>query len=75
MSVENLYSNWCNACWKAELLRGLLFLQTVGESLLFALESGLGELFTPEAREAWTQLYAVVVGAMSRGWNREQQSE
>ncbi|XP_077319738.1 neuroglobin [Lithobates pipiens] len=49
--------------------------KTVGESLLFALESGLGELFTPETREAWTLLYAVVVGAMSRGWNREQQSE
>lgn len=49
--------------------------KTVGESLLFALETGLGELFTPETREAWTQLYAVVVGAMSRGWYREQQSE
>ncbi|XP_018430993.1 PREDICTED: neuroglobin [Nanorana parkeri] len=44
--------------------------KTVGESLLFALESGLGELFTAESRAAWSRLYGVVVGAMSRGWCR-----
>ncbi|KAM9294182.1 neuroglobin [Gastrophryne carolinensis] len=49
--------------------------QTVGESLIFALESGLGELFTPEARAAWIGLYAIVVNSMSRGWSREPQGE
>ncbi|KAM4661870.1 neuroglobin [Discoglossus pictus] len=41
---------------------------TVGESLLYALQIGLGEAFTPETRAAWTQLYASVVRTMSRGW-------
>ncbi|XP_063295740.1 neuroglobin isoform X2 [Pelobates fuscus] len=45
--------------------------KTVGESLLFALESGLGDAFTPDARDAWSQLYATVVRRMSRGWCRD----
>ncbi|KAM8921058.1 neuroglobin [Pelodytes ibericus] len=45
--------------------------KTVGESLLFALEAGLGDTFTVEAREAWSQLYATVVRSMSRGWRRD----
>ncbi|XP_068108295.1 neuroglobin [Hyperolius riggenbachi] len=49
--------------------------KTVGESLLFALETGLGELFTEEAREAWSLLYATVVSAMSCGWYREPQGD
>ncbi|XP_069805806.1 neuroglobin [Dendropsophus ebraccatus] len=46
---------------------------TVGESLLFALESGLGDMFTSDTRQAWSQLYAIVVGAMSQGWEAEPQ--
>ncbi|KAM4690846.1 neuroglobin [Rhinophrynus dorsalis] len=46
---------------------------TVGESLLFTLESGLGEAFTVDTREAWSQLYSCVVRSMSRGWHREAQ--
>ncbi|CAH2328481.1 neuroglobin [Pelobates cultripes] len=45
--------------------------KTVGESLLFALESGLGDAFTPDARDAWSQLYSSVVRRMSRGWCRD----
>ncbi|XP_075050718.1 neuroglobin-like [Mixophyes fleayi] len=47
--------------------------KTVGESLLFALESGLGEMFTSDTREAWSQLYSIVVSVMSWGWCREPQ--
>ncbi|XP_053553346.1 neuroglobin isoform X1 [Bombina bombina] len=43
---------------------------TVGESLLFALQTGLGDAFIPETKAAWTQLYARVVKTMSRGWQR-----
>ncbi|XP_044129410.1 neuroglobin [Bufo gargarizans] len=43
----------------------------VGEALLYALESGLGATFTSDARAAWSQLYAIVVSAMSRGWWRD----
>ncbi|XP_063803489.1 neuroglobin [Pseudophryne corroboree] len=46
---------------------------TVGVSLLFALETGLGEIFTSDTHEAWSQLYSAVVGAMSRGWCRDPQ--
>uniref|UniRef100_A0A8C5QIJ3 Nitrite reductase n=1 Tax=Leptobrachium leishanense TaxID=445787 RepID=A0A8C5QIJ3_9ANUR len=45
--------------------------KTVGESLLYALELGLGDAFTPDTREAWSQLYATVVRSMSRGWRRD----
>ncbi|XP_056410875.1 neuroglobin [Hyla sarda] len=45
--------------------------KTVGESLLYALESGLGDVFTSDTREAWSRLYAVVVSAMSQGWGAE----
>ncbi|KAJ1104732.1 hypothetical protein NDU88_002141 [Pleurodeles waltl] len=41
---------------------------TVGESLLYALEKGLGENFTPDTRASWARLYAMVVDVMSRGW-------
>ncbi|XP_073443541.1 neuroglobin [Dendrobates tinctorius] len=44
---------------------------TVGESLLFALESGLGDIFTSDTRDAWSGLYAIVSSAMSRGWRRD----
>lgn len=37
---------------------------TVGEALLWTLEQGLGDAFTPETREAWTQAYELVAGQM-----------
>lgn len=39
----------------------------VGESLLKALDLGLGPAFTPEAREAWTILYTNIAKAMVLG--------
>ncbi|XP_069494111.1 neuroglobin [Ambystoma mexicanum] len=48
---------------------------TVGESLIYALEKGLGEAFTSETRVAWTRLYAVVVNVMSRGWQLDKNGE
>lgn len=38
---------------------------TVGEALLWTLEQGLGEAFTPEVREAWSAAYAVLASVMS----------
>ena len=38
--------------------------QTVGAALLWTLEQGLGERYTPEVAAAWTALYAVVAGTM-----------
>jgi nitric oxide dioxygenase len=37
---------------------------TVGEALLWTLEQGLGEHFTPAVREAWTEAYGLLAGAM-----------
>ena len=37
---------------------------TVGEALLWTLEQGLGEAFTPEVKEAWTRVYALLSGVM-----------
>ncbi len=37
---------------------------TVGEALLWTLEKGLGEAFTPEAKEAWTDMYTAVAETM-----------
>lgn len=36
----------------------------VGDTLLWTLEQGLGEAFTPAVREAWTEAYATLSGAM-----------
>lgn len=36
----------------------------VGEALLWTLEKGLGAAFTPDAKMAWTQLYAAVANTM-----------
>ncbi|XP_075699624.1 neuroglobin [Rhinoderma darwinii] len=48
---------------------------TVGESLLYALESGLEDTFTSNTRDAWSRLYGIVVSAMSRGWLRDPQGQ
>ena len=42
---------------------------TVGEALLSTLSAGLGELFTPAAREAWASLYGFVATTMQRAAN------
>ncbi|HLH12584.1 MAG TPA: globin family protein [Methylovirgula sp.] len=36
----------------------------VGEALIFTLEKGLGDEFTPETREAWIAAYGLLSGAM-----------
>lgn len=39
----------------------------VGASLLWTLEQGLGDGFTPEVKEAWTLTYTTVAGVMVEG--------
>ena len=38
--------------------------ETVGEALLWTLEQGLGQSFTPDIREAWAALYRFVADTM-----------
>ena len=40
---------------------------TVAEALLWTLEQGLGEDFTPEARQAWTAAYMLMASVMQQG--------
>ena len=37
---------------------------TVGAALLYTLGAGLGDDFTPEVEEAWTECYGLVAGVM-----------
>jgi hemoglobin-like flavoprotein len=37
---------------------------TVGAALIWTLEQGLGEKFTPEVREAWTVVYTILADTM-----------
>jgi Globin len=39
----------------------------VGEALLWTLERGLGEGFTPEVRSAWAKVYGVLAATMQAG--------
>ena len=39
----------------------------VGAALLWTLQQGLGSLFTPEVREAWTAAFGVITSAMLTG--------
>ena len=39
---------------------------TVGSALLWTLEQGLGEEFTPEVRTAWTQAYTLLAQTMQQ---------
>lgn len=39
--------------------------EPVGSALLWTLEQGLGSDFTPELKEAWTQAYLTLAGAMA----------
>nr|Q90W04.1 RecName: Full=Neuroglobin [Tetraodon nigroviridis]CAC59974.1 neuroglobin [Tetraodon nigroviridis]CAC59975.1 neuroglobin [Tetraodon nigroviridis] len=40
----------------------------VGESLLYMLQCSLGQAYTASLRQAWLNMYSVVVASMSRGW-------
>jgi len=42
----------------------------VGTALLWTLEQGLGERFTPAVRDAWTAAWDVIAGAMRIGMSR-----
>ena len=40
---------------------------TVGDVLLWALEQGLGSAWTPQAKVAWSEAYAIVANVMRSG--------
>ncbi len=40
---------------------------TVGEALIWTLDYGLGEAFTPEVRAAWVHVYSLLAMAMKMG--------
>jgi len=42
-------------------------LDTVGDVLLWALEQGLGSAWTPQAKVAWSEAYAIVANVMRSG--------
>jgi hemoglobin-like flavoprotein len=44
---------------------------TVATALLWTLEKGLGDAFTPAAKEAWTQTYMVLAQTMQTAGARE----
>ena|SRR5437899_65831 len=44
---------------------------TVGEALLWTLDRGLGSVFTPEVKAAWTALYGVVATTMKNAANAQ----
>ena len=45
--------------------------ETVGAALLWMLEKGLGNAFTPEVKEAWTTVYGVLASTMRDAANRQ----
>ena len=45
---------------------------SVGTALLWTLERGLGSEFTPEVRNAWTEVYLLVAALARWGAAREQ---
>ncbi|KAK3563336.1 hypothetical protein QTP86_021745 [Hemibagrus guttatus] len=40
----------------------------VGEALLYMLQCSLGTDYTAALRQAWLNMYTIVVAAMTRGW-------
>lgn len=50
-------------------------LQIVGEALLYMLQCSLGQAYTASLRQAWLNMYSVVVAAMSRGWAKNGEDE
>jgi hemoglobin-like flavoprotein len=47
---------------------------SVGTALLWTLEQGLGEHFTPETRDAWTEAYQLVSAIARRATTKEHQA-
>ena len=47
---------------------------TVAEALLWTLEQGLGDAFTPAVKEAWTQAYVLATGIMREAAKSEQRA-
>ncbi|KAM8833139.1 neuroglobin [Synchiropus splendidus] len=47
----------------------------VGESLLYMLQCSLGPGYTGPLRQAWLNMYSIVVAAMSRGWSKNGEDE
>ena len=45
--------------------------ESVGAALLWTLEQGLGDAFTPEVRAAWAEAYLTVATVMRRAATRE----
>jgi len=43
---------------------------TVGTALIWTLEKGLGEAFTPECRQAWIDVYTLIAGVMKEAASR-----
>jgi hemoglobin-like flavoprotein len=41
--------------------------ETVGAALLWTLEQGLGEAFTPEVHDAWAEAYTLLSNVMQEG--------
>jgi hemoglobin-like flavoprotein len=44
--------------------------ETVGAALLWTLEKGLGDVFTPEVKEAWVTVYGLLSGTMQTAASR-----
>ena len=40
---------------------------TVGKALIWTLEQGMGEDFTPEVRDAWMAAYGMIAQVMQQG--------
>jgi hemoglobin-like flavoprotein len=47
---------------------------TVGAALIWTLEQGLGDAFTPETREAWTTAYGTLASVMIAATEEAQQA-
>jgi hemoglobin-like flavoprotein len=47
---------------------------SVGKALLWTLEQGLGEQFTPEAKEAWSETYGLLTTIMKNAASRPDRS-
>ncbi len=47
---------------------------TVGEALLWTLEQGLGDDFTPEVAEAWAETYGLLSGVMQEATHTTEHS-
>lgn len=45
--------------------------ETVGTALIWTLETGLGNAFTPKTRQAWIEVYTVLTSVMQNAAHRE----